>query len=285
MPLSYESPLLNTANAEYDGPILYEYPFAEQGDLTHFVARQKYRQIAESYAPPTLSVASTLKAVSAYSVGDGAPTLADAGLVEFSRRWATIPASRTVPRGTYAFLFPAVPAVPVGATKTITAVSGNVYTSTAHGYSVGSYIIISLVYSGGSVTARGRLTAVTTNTFTITLAFVPSGTFTSGTAQLAGAGRSVAKSVPSTSIEVFSYALPGVTSGITTVQDFRADPIFKVVDATTGDDVDYVGAGTSPTESEYVAMISAGSYVVAESEVRLYMGQILERRTLMVAAA
>lgn len=284
MPLSYESPTINTENAEFTGPLVYNYPFSVQNDLSHFVASQKYIQQAESYAPPTLSVSRTLKSVSAYSVGDTDPEPIDGGCVSFDRMWSTIPATRTVPRGTYAFQFPAVGAVPLGSSKTITAVSGNVYTSEAHGYSVGAFVIISLVYSGGSVTARGRLTAVTTDTFTITLGFVPSGTFTSGTVQSAGAGRTSSKSIPATSIEVFSYALPGVTSGVTTIQDFRADEIFKVVDAATGEETDVTGAGTSPTESEYIAMISAGSYLVAESEVRLYRGQILERRTLMVQA-
>jgi hypothetical protein len=94
MPLTYEGPSLNTATAEEHGPLVYEYPFDKLGDTSHFIASQVYRQIAGDYTPPTLDATRTLKSVTTYCVGDTTPQPIEAGLVEFTRRWSTIPATR-----------------------------------------------------------------------------------------------------------------------------------------------------------------------------------------------
>lgn len=247
-------------------------------------ARQRYWQVATAYSPAALNTVATYLATTCYLVGEGGFSDVRGGVAEFTREYRRIPSARTIPLGTYAFKFPASPFAAAGSAKTITAATGTTFTSAAHGYSAGTYILLSATYSGGSISVRGAITSVTTDTFVLNVAYIPSGTFSSGTATEISRGRATSQTLPSSAIEVFSYALPGVTSGVSTIQDFKADDIFKVIVTASGEEVDTVSAATTPTATQYGAMVSSGSYIVAESGVKVWAGNILEKRTVMVVA-
>jgi hypothetical protein len=268
-----------TATRVY-GPIP-EYPFKR--DLTAITWRETWWQTKADYVALALDTAHGTLA-STYLVSEENHADVGGGVMSWDRVYSTIPATRTDPFGTYAYLFPAVAATPAGAQKTISSVAGNVYTSVAHGLSAGDYVAIYVTYAGGTTSARGYLAAVSTDTFTITLSYRPSGAFVSGTVQEIGAGRTEPETIPSSAIEVFSYALPGVTSGVSSLADFRADDLFTVIDSVSGMEVDTVTSGTIPSLADYLTLISSGGYVVAESGVETYLGNILQRRSLLVQA-
>jgi hypothetical protein len=91
--MSYESPSLNTATAEADGPHVREYPFFnDYQDATHVVIAQKHVQRATSYTPLAMNTAATIDGISVRHIGDDGISGADCGLVGFTRRWANVPA-------------------------------------------------------------------------------------------------------------------------------------------------------------------------------------------------
>lgn len=295
MPLDYTSAALNLANAEAHGPMEYEYPYAVYGDYTSVIARQKYMQFWDNYTPPALSTTRTIGAATAYLVGDDVPRDVGAGVCEFTREWRTIPATRTVPAGTYAYGFPGLPVGTVGSPQTVTAmspadadvgtISSPVFTVAGHGYTVGQLVRVSITYTSLTKTNTVRVTAVTTNTFTTTSFFLfwgtaDYGTFVSGSVAAFQYGRDP-RTIITDTIEVFSYALPGVTSGVTISSDFRPDEEFNPVLTATGEETDVLSAATTPTDSAYRTMVAQSEYLVIQSSVELLAGQILERKTLM----
>jgi hypothetical protein len=89
----------------------------------------------------------------------------------------------------------------------------------------------------------------------------------------------------------YEYVLPGVTSGISTATDYLPLLPFAPVLASTGQSIaDYaslenkLGTGTVPTASEYRALVIGRSMLTAESDISVWQGQILERKTLLVRA-
>lgn len=99
---------LNLATAVASGPLRITYPFADQGDATTKIYSQKYYQLAANYTAPATSSTGPDAASSAYFIGDEGVTVVESGLVEFTRQWAMVPASRTVAGGSYAFIAPKV---------------------------------------------------------------------------------------------------------------------------------------------------------------------------------
>jgi len=300
------------AAARFYGDAALIYPFATDGDTTTAEIRQPFYVRADSYTPPTLDalfVAGDAKFVTApsgnfYAVGDTEPQPIEGACVAFVRTWSKIPATRTVPVGTYPFPYPAIIPGAAGSPKTITALSPNTgntplvtptCTSTAHGLAVGDLITLEIIYSstpagqkrGGTV----RVTAVpTADTFTTTSFLLfwggtfNDGTFVSGTATLIRLGRDTPKTIPGQASATYSYALPGVTSGVTSNLDFAADLEFRPYAAGTFEEVNSLNTGTVPTAADYHVQISSRSSLVAKSGVRRYKGKILERETINVIA-
>jgi hypothetical protein len=291
--MSYEGPSIATTSPVYTGPRVLSYPFATEGDLTHVVAEQQYIVQAESYIAPALNTTITVGAATLYLVGDYNHSVIDSGCIEFTRRWASIPAQRSVPGGTFAFTFPGMMPSAGGAQKTITAATfaanSSTFTSTAHGFIAGDLILLTFTVT----TAVSRysfpvfisvLAAPTADTFTTRFTPGTGATFVSGTAQKFVPARNP-RTVPATTIIQYDYALPGVTSGISTVFDFQAFPEFRVVGASGEEGVEnIVSIGTDPTQAAYLTSISNGDLLVVESGVSVLSGAILERRTVYVRA-
>ena len=305
---TYESHV--TTSPVFAAPAKITYPFANQGDTATKMVHQPLLQLADRYAPPTLGTAfvgatdanfsgSPVTIGSAYCIGDTEPQPADAGLVSFTRMWANIPASRTVPTGTTLYQFVGLTVGSAGTVKTITAMSLNaatlVLTSAAHGLSVGNFISVSLQFSlGGAYTLStiftSPITATTTNTVTVSYGALSTSTLISGNMRQTDPYRNTFQAKTSTFTQ-FEYALPGVTSGITTLIDFQPASPFSPILASNGQSIaDYAELGnrlstlTSPTDTEYRAMIVASSLLTAESDISVWEGLILERKTLLVRA-
>lgn len=297
MPLDYTSSSLNLSLPEPTGPLLIEYPFSQYGDLTSIVATQEYMQDWTAYTAPTLSTTITVGAATLYLTGDDKPTDAGAGVCRFTRTWMSIPASRIVPVGTYSFGFPGLPAgTAPGSPTTITAmspteadtpvISSPVFTVASHPFAVGNMVQLVIVYTSRTVTRTATVTAFTATTFTTTgfQLFVGEndfGSFVSGTAVKYATSRNP-KSIITDSAESFSYALPGVTTGITTAGDFRPEPLFQPIVTATAAETDTLASTTTPTDTAYRASVADGEFLVAESGIRRLAGEILERRTLNV---
>lgn len=273
-------PNFNTA-VSVGGPV---YISAPESSTEFQGARQKYWQTAASYSAASLNTVATYLATTCYLTSEGGFSDVRGGVIEFTREYRRIPSSRTVPLGTYAFKFPATPFTPTGSPKTITAASGTTFTSAAHGYSAGTYVLVAASYTSGAISVYGVIASVTTDTFVLNLAYVPTGSFSSGTVTEISRGRSVSRTIPAPAIEVFTYALPGVTSGVNTIQDFKADEIFRVLVTASGEETDAVETTTTPTAAQYAALVSTGSYIVADSGVEVLAGNILQKRTVMVVA-
>lgn len=85
---------LDCTEPQPTGPMVFTYPFADVGDESHVVASQEYNVIADDYEPPTIGSTITIGAATLYCVGDSEPQKIEAGLVNFTRKWASKPATR-----------------------------------------------------------------------------------------------------------------------------------------------------------------------------------------------
>lgn len=268
--------------------------------------------VRTSYAAPTADAVNAVlsaetPAVTAYCCGD--ENFADepfGDIITFDRVWSTIPAARSEPGGTYAFAFPAIPTGSLGSPKTVTAFTSAsnargyytapVFTVAAHGYAIGDLISIRLDFAnltnaGGAV----KVVSITTDTFTtegillyidrgsLTSPPFNPGTFSTGTASKLIIGRATPRTIPSDSLALYSYALPGVTANVSTADAFPSDRVFNIIES-NGAEVTTLSATTTPTADQYRAQVVAGDYIVASSEISIYLGNILQRRTLCVRA-
>jgi len=305
--MSYESHV--TTSPVFDRPAKIVYPFADVGDNATKEVHQTLYQLADRYVPPTLGAVfvpatdanfsgSPVSIGDAYCIGDYDLSEAESGLVSFTRKWSNIPAIRIEPNGSTLYQMVGLPAGPAGSRKILTAcsVSGNTatFTSTAHGYLVDDSIHMSVTctISGAlvSTSTNYKVTAVTTNTFSVIGAALFSNSLVYGNALKVLPYRAT-KQVKTTSYMRYDYALPGVTSGITAFTDFTSEKPFDPILTATGQAIsDYeelrntLGPLTTPTDTEYIAMIKAGDFIVAESNISTYKGNILQRATLMVRA-
>jgi hypothetical protein len=290
--MSYEGPSIVTTAPEYTGPRVLSYPFASDGDLTHVVAQQQYIVKTESYVAPALDTTITIGATTLYLVGDFNQSLIDSGCIEFTRQWASIPALRTRPIGSYAYAYPGLQLFSAGAIKTVTAVTfGTTFatlTSTAHGFLNSDYVLIIINYTSNSVAKTfagcARVFNVTANTFEVWFpANVAPNVFTNGTARTYTPQRGQT-TIIGNALAQYEYVLPGVTSGIPDAQSYRELDTFRAIEATSGAIEDTVGVNTLPTLVNYIDLIRNRSLLVAESSVKTYLGNIIERRTVFVTA-
>ena len=306
--MPYESHV--TTSPVFDKPAHITYPFASQGDIVTKIVHQPLLQLADRYEPPTIGgvfssglanlSGSPVTIGSAYCVGDTEPQPAEAGLVSFTRMWANIPAPRLIPSGTTLYQFVGLPSGISGSPKTVTAMSSTAnsltLTSAAHGYSLGDQIMLKVRFTVGargySLIYLSPITAVTTDTITFTRGVLSTGTivFVSGTVTKQQSYRKTFQAKSSTMTQ-FEYVLPGVTSGVSDASDYLPLLPFAPVLASTGQSIaDYADlentltAFTNPTDAEYRSLITEGSLLIAESDIALWKGPILERKTLLVRA-
>lgn len=273
------------------GPIVDDRPFVET--LSHVVSTEPLSCDRLDYVAPPLSTLHPSRE-GFYFVGDLNHQTEDIGdVLTWSRRWATIPASRRVPAGSYPFRFPGLPAGSVGSSQAVTGMTFTapaVLTVATHGFSAGASLFVTLNYTAsGSSTFIQFFTlasAVTTNTITINRYFFGSGyAFVSGTVS-AGVPTRGPKTLKTSAVEVFDYALPGVTAGITEPEDFTPLDEFAPISVSGSvvSDTDTLDTDTVPTAAEYLTLLANRRQIIAESSVSKYLGEILERRTVYILA-
>lgn len=263
-------------------------------DPTHFVLTETCLVSKSGYSATALNTVDSEYATAYCVSNDIVREEGDAVWIE--RAYATIPATRTEQIGSYAYTFPGL-ASGAETVYTPSGYTGTNYTGpytitvTSHPFIVGDKVrlVVRSVHAAGYTSyanALGTVSAVTTNTFTVPRLtyqhYEPSTiTFMSATRFVRGAGQIT---VPSPAYQTFEYFLPGVSSGITTASDIVPLEVFSPFNEDTGDAVTTLSGSTVPTSTEYLTMLGLGTYLVAESVVDQYLGNILCRKTTYVRA-
>jgi hypothetical protein len=280
-------------SARLNGAPVVVQDFADTPEVTSFVAPVMQRMA--SYSPLALTASTAYLAATWFYVGDKGFTDRGADVAQFSREFAKIPATRTVPGGSLAYTFPGMVAATGGTAQTITAATfgatSTTFTANTHGFVAGDIISLSFAASGGLIGTTPfvyynlvSVASATTNQFVVNVTAPSGATFTTGVAQKYTPARNP-RTIKASTIIQYDYALPTVTSGIANALDFTAFPEFRVVGASGIDEVENVLSNTTqPTLSEYFTAISNGTLLVAESAVNVWKGRILERRTVYVKA-
>ena len=309
MSIPYTSGDFTSARANGESSI--EYPFIELGDNTtkvyHLVCEVNEADYAPIALDTTMASASNADVIelpftadaAAYHVGDFNKTKIDGGLTRFDRQFANIPQSAVDPAGSEIFTFPGLPSVAgVGSAITISSasVSSGVVTlnlASAHGMSSGDnftfyirvYVTINgrnyySVYRGNSVCITGT-TGSTIKTYT----YLPSGfTFTSGYIYpFASRGRKQVSRKSSTQFE-YDYFLPGVSDGISSSQDILLPQKFEPYYYTEGNTINALSSATTPTNIEYNEIVNSDGFLVLDSGVERWKGNIVRRTVKSIRA-
>lgn len=309
MSIPYTSGDFTSARANGESSI--EYPFIELGDNTtkvyHLVCEVNEADYAPIALDTTMASASNADVIelpftadaAAYHVGDFNKTKIDGGLTRFDRQFANIPQSTVDPAGSEIFTFPGLPSTAgVGSKITISSasVSSGVVTlnlASAHGMSSGDNFVY---YIGGYVTINGRnyynfykfnpvcITGTTGSTIK-TYTYLPSG-FTSISGYVypfASRGRKQVSRKSSTQFE-YDYFLPGVSAGITTSQEIALPQRFDAYYYAEGNTVQRLTSITTPTNIEYNEIVDSEGFLVLDSGIDRWRGNIVRRTVKSIRA-
>jgi hypothetical protein len=267
-----------------NGSGLKAYPL--DGSPAHFTLEDRLAIKPASYSRLSLDTAHAVE-TSAYLV-DEQPLSRSPAFTYFRRLYSTIPASHVEP-GSDAWSFPGFSqSVALGTQKTITAYnfSTRVFTSAGHGFSDGAIVRVFIKTTQGGIiwtqSATGTIDNPTTDTFEID-GIYPSGTsFASGTAQTISPARD-SVTLPADARTIFDYFLPGVSSGITTVEDIPKVSAFGIV-TSTGQITDTLSETSVPTLAQYQALVTGAEFIPIECFIERYLGNIYRRVTRYVRA-
>jgi hypothetical protein len=263
---------------------LKSYPLLREP--THYTYRETYAQNVANFTRTALDTAHP--DVSALKLVDEDILTQREDLVEFFRTYATVPAQweEVVSQrfdypgyvGTYAN-----PGSEISSGVTM-ANSGTgsalVITKTAHGRTTGEWLWVKFTANGVRWQTHAYITAHTTDTLRLSLVFIGSWTFSAVSYwRVDGAPSRVIRSQTVNARVVYDYALPGVTSGVSTAQDFEPLPELPFIGSSSGEPVTHLSATTVPTNAQWIASALAREWFVRESIVRPYLGRILERVT------
>ena len=295
MPASYEDGSFSTAAINGDDRV--DRPFAEQGDSATQVIYRPMIVNRANYAPLALNTAHPTVAT-AYLVNERNFQDAGCDVMTFERVYAQIPAARRRPSGDESFQFPGLTTTAVDPTERAitsgTFSSGTTLTlttSTAHTLDAGDFLFISMQYKLGNSTSTTSFIAVAlagTTGSTVVIAFTYSGgtpTFnTSGFSPFLMEGLFPGRSAFTRSVTTvtdFEYFLPGVTPGITDLEDVQPEQPYLAVSRTTGATVSSLSGADA---SAYRQLVISGGYLTSASKVLTYRGNILVRETRRVKA-
>ena len=216
------------------------------------------------------------------------------GVYKFTRVYSQIPRTREewqsyswqVPGiGSTSSAFPYVTVSTMVNSGTITTITA----SAAHGLSTGDFVEVqfNVVDSAGSQYTRHRLlvATVTSSTVFTVPAIVDISLPITGTMQCRKAepGRDPETQVVNCRV-VYDYFLPGVSAKISTPSDIpNTDPLY--IQDNTGRKTNTATGNTSPTATQYKALIAAGTQIQVErSTVNRWRGNIWERVTRFIRA-
>ena len=294
-----------------DGTFI-SYPFIEDGDTSTKVYNMVCTQQATEYNASQISLDTFMLSAAAagvldlpfpadaqaYFVGDTGHAPIGGGMISFTRTFANIPQTVTVPSGSAFVTFPGVDATVVPsasiAVSSVAMTSGTrgvtLTTGAAHGLSAGSRVYLSMDYTVGSDAFIHHIAgqffvidAPTTTTFRVDIGHYWSSqvTLTLNSAIL----RQVNITRPPTSRNVstetrYDYILPGITPGISSTLDIEVPPSFYAISSSTGEPVDTLTQITTvPTYFVYNDMVEDGNNIVIESSLAEWAGNILVMKT------
>jgi len=294
----------NTARPNQDSWV--EFPFIDKGDSTTKVYHLRCTMLRSEYDPSDVSLNTTMASAAnaavtslpftadanAYFVGDFEHSISDGVLITFDRQFANIPLPTIDPAGSEIFTFPGLPYTSGTGNKiSINSISSsnNLLTfnlTSSHGMTNGDNF---RYYFRGTVTLYGRIynnyfygngvceNGTTGSTIKIRT-YVPSDfTFTSGVIYpFASRGRKQVSRRSSTQFE-YDYFLPGITAGITKAQDISLPQRFEVYRYSEGNTVETLSAATTPTLLEYNAIVDSDGFLVLDSGIDRWKGNILRR--------
>lgn len=267
---------------------------------TALFIKARFWQTRAQYARPAVNATLTYdngagSDVTAYFVDDTEFQDLGGGLQEWTRTWATIPATWQEPGGTFAFTFPAyISPIAFGTLYTVTGANtnGNYYDLLTNAASIAAADTFLLDLGYVRNVQNYHVTFQTDAKFAGNGTRVPiakvlpgSGTFSSvtGTLQEVRLGRYLAETLEVDSFVIHDYALASeTTADILLPQIDRFSPVNN-----SGYAVDSLSTGTAttPNSSTYGSMVAAGTLIPARrSDRRKYAGNIWERTTLVVAA-
>ena len=237
--------------------------------------------------------------VNAYFVGDYDHQISDGVLITFDRQFANIPIPTVDPSGSEIFTFPGLPSTSGSGTRlTITSasVTNNVLTVTtngSHGMSSGDNFRFSIrgtiarFSRNYSSSIYGNGTAVSgTSGSTVKLnSYLPDGfTFTVGSIDpFASRGRKQVSRKSSTQLE-YQYYLPGVSPGITTTQDINLPQRFEAYRYSEGNTVSTLSSVTDPSSIEYNAIVNSDGFLVLDSGISRWKGNITRQTVKSIRA-
>jgi hypothetical protein len=284
-----------------------EYPFIELGDNATKVYHMVCQQNRDDYNAAQIALDATMVSAAsagvislpftadanAYFVGDFGHSPIDGGLVEFERVFSNIPATRSGEfTGTQSFTYPGynTNGDTSGTSRTITSESDNGSITTlnvTNTLSVGDVVYIEMTWTGdvGVVFAGYRVVLTGTTSSIVKVALISGGTtFDSGTLVELAVQPRAQESKLTGSITDFTYYLPGVTDGITTPSDVTEDETFSILDTNTLTATSIMTATTIPNYATYQTQVDAGEYIILNSRVTRWKGNILQKANLKVRA-
>jgi len=290
-----------------------EFPFIEKGDNATKVYHLRCTMLRTEYDPSDVPLNTTMASAAnaqvtslpftadanAYFVGDFEHSISDGVLITFDRQFANIPLPTIDPAGSEIFTFPGLPYTSgTGTLITINSISSsnNLLTfnlASAHGMVSGDNF---RYYFRGTITVYGAtysnfyygngvcLTGTTGSTIKIRT-YIPSDfTFTFGAIYpFATRGRKQVSRRSSTQFE-YDYFLPGITAGITEVQDVNLPQRFEAYRYSEGNTVEKLSGSSTPTANEYNAIVDSDGFLVLDSGIDRYKGNIIRRTVKSIRA-
>ena len=301
----------NTARPNQDSWV--EFPFIDKGDSTTKVYHLRCTMLRSEYDPSDVSLDATMASAAnaavtslpftadanAYFVGDFEHLISDGVLITFDRQFANIPLSTIDPAGSEIFTFPGLPSTSGTGTRidiSNASVSSNVVTlslASAHGMTSGDNF---RYYIRGYVTRYGRdyynnfygngvcTTGTTGSTIKLYTYLPDSFTFFYGSVYpFASRGRKQVSRKSSTQFE-YDYFLPGVTAGIASSQQITLPQRFEAFRYTEGNTVETLDGATEPTNTEYNEIVDTDGFLVLDSGISRWKGNIIRRSVKSIRA-
>lgn len=269
-----------------------DYPLPTRAP-THFTVLERRIAKGSEYAPVAISTAHD-DYPTAYLVGERPLNDLEA-TKRYQRLWSTIPTTWEESQS-IGFDYPgfqgnfANPGTPVTSGVTITKDSSNriVVNKTSHGLTTSNLVYLEWTATSGGLVYRIHyvwpIVAYTTDTFTIPARWYSGGTLAAvAYYTIDGFQSRKLRKLNRNARIIHEYALPGVTTGVTSAKDFQ--PLDRLLFTNAaGDPVTELTASTLPSASDWITAAQAGDYFVADSIVKPYIvgGDILERVTTMM---
>jgi len=301
----------NTARPNQDSWV--EFPFIDKGDSTTKVYHLRCTMLRSEYDPSDVSLDATMASAAnaavtslpftadanAYFVGDFEHSISDGVLITFDRQFANIPQSTVDPAGSEIFTFPGLPST--AGTGTVinmnsASVSSGVVTlslASAHGMTSGDNF---RYYLRGFVTRFGRnysnyfysngvcVTGTSGSTIKLYTYLPDSFTFQFGNVYpFSSRGRKQVSRKSSTQFE-YDYFLPGVSAGIASSQEITLPQRFEAFRYAEGNTVETLSTATEPTSAEYNSIVDSDGFLILDSGISRWKGNIIRRSVKSIRA-